>query len=223
MKKILVLAGSAAMLVSLSACNCWDKINESCIIPSHDVKTAVTPKAVAFNQVRVLPTKEAYRPTFTPGTKRVHAVGNGSTAQRALRDAVAKICLENDCDMLSAAKAIVVRTTHPRWFFFHFDTYQVKLSGLPLTMTALVKETVPVPPPSCKPSGNKLPPPPPQPPLTKEDIKAIFIELIKLQNPAQQPCPPALIQLKDIRLSMTASADSDSKIGVKLPATCGAK
>lgn len=202
-----VLSACVGLTAMLSACACWQPINENCAIPSHKVNDKVCPNAVAFNQVTILPCLEAYRPTFTVGAKRVQGVGNGFCAKSALQNAVAKICIENDCDMLSAAKAIIVRTTHPRWIFFSYDTYQVKLSGLPLTMTGMVKEEVKLPPP---------PAPAPAPQLTKEDIKLIFIELIK--NQPKPVCPPALIQLKDIRLSMTAAADTDSKVAVKLPA-----
>lgn len=209
-KKMIILSACAGMIATLSACACWQPINENCVITSHKINTRVKPNAVAFNQVTILPSLEAYRPSFSVGKKRVKAVGNGKTAGMALQDAVAKICIENDCDMLSAAKAVIVRTTHPRWIFFSYDTYQVKLSGLPLTMTSMVKEKI-----------AKLPPPPPPAPapqLTKEDIKQIIVELLKNQ-PRQQPiCKPAMIELKDIRLSMTASANTDSKIAVKLPA-----
>lgn len=209
-KKMIILSACAGMIATLSACSCWQPINENCVITSHKINTEVKPNAVAFNQVTILPSREAYRPSFSVGRKRVKAVGNGRTTYSALQDAVAKICIENDCDMLSAAKAVIVRTTHPRWFFFSYDTYQVKLSGLPLTMTSMVKEKIsPLPPPP--------PAPAPAPQLTKDDIKQIFIELIKNQ-PRQPICKPAMIELKDIRLSMTASANTDSKIAVKLPA-----
>lgn len=217
-KKMIVLSVCAGMVAMLSACSCWQPINENCVIPSHKTCTKVKPRAVAFNQVTILPCLEAYRPSFTAGSKRVHAVGNGYCAKAALEDAVAKICIENDCDMISAAKAITVRTTHPRWIFFSYDTYQVKLSGLPLTMTSMVKEKLASPPPpvvkECKNCSK----------LTKEDIKLIVIEAIKnqplIEAVKNQPpvCKPAMIQLKDIRLSMTATAETDSKVAVKLPA-----
>jgi len=212
-EKLILLPACAGLVAMLSACACWKPIDENCSIPNHCVKTQVTPGAVAFNQVAILPTLEAYRPSFTAGTKRVQAVGNGKTVEAALQNAVAKVCIENDCDMLSAAKAIVVRTSHPRWFFFHYDTYQVKLSGLPLTMTSMVKEKVaPLPPapPACKCET-----------LSKADIKAIFAEMIKAMPKPQPVCKPALIHLKDIRLSMTAGADSDSPVAVKLPPCIG--
>jgi len=200
----------------LSACACWKPINENCSIPNHKTDTTIAPKAVSFNQVTILPCLEAFRPSFTVGRKRVQAVGNGCTAAAAMQNAVAKICIENDCDMLSAAKAIVVRTTHPRWIFFSYDTYQVKLSGLPLTMTSMVKERV-IP----RPPVRKAPPAPPAPRLTKEDIKAIFTELLKNQPKPQAPvCKPALIHLKDIRLNMTAGADMDSPVAMKVPPCC---
>ena len=219
-KKMIVLSVCAGMVAMLSACSCWHPINEKCVIPHHKICTRVKDRAVAFNQVNILPCLEVYRPSFTAGNKRVHAVGNGYCAKSALEDAVAKICIENDCDMISAAKAIVVRTTHPRWIFFSYDTYQVKLSGLPLTMTSLVKEKIapPPPPPVVMARANNAkftPPANASAPMTKEDIKLIIVETIKNQQPV---CKPALIQLKDIRLSMTASAETDSKVAVKLPA-----
>ena len=213
-KKLFLLPVCAGMIAMLSACACWQPIDEKCAIPSHKINTAIAPDAVAFNQVTILPCMEAYRPSFTVGEKRVQAVGYGRCAKAALQDAVAKICIENDCDMLSAAKAIVVRTSHPRWIFFHYTTYQVKLSGLPLTMTSMVKEKVLPPPPPA-------PPQPPCPVLTKDDIKAIFIEMIKTMPKPQPVCKPALIHLKDIRLNMTAGADSDSPLAVKLPPCVG--
>ena len=218
-EKLILLPVCAGLVAMLSACACWKPVDENCTLPTHCVKTKISPNAVAFNQVTVLPTLDAFRPSFTAGTKRVQAVGNGFSAKAALQNAVAKICIENDCDMLSAAKAIIIRTSHPRWIFFHYDTYQVKLSGLPLTMTSMVKEKVLPRPPA--------PPVPPAPPckckpLTKEDVKVIFLETVKtLPQPQPEPvCKPALIHLKDIRLSMTAGADSDSPLAVKLP-PCG--
>lgn len=209
-EKLILLPACAGVIAMLSACACWQPIDEKCAIPSHKVNTAIAPDAVAFNQVTILPCMEAYRPSFTVGAKRVQAVGNGMCAKAALQDAVAKICIENDCDMVSAAKAIIVRTSHPRWIFFHYNTYQVKLSGLPLTMTSMVKEKV-------------LPPPPPRPcpVMTKEDIKAIFVEMIKAMPQPKPACKPALIHLKDIRLNMTAGADTDSPIAVKVPPCIG--
>ena len=218
-KNLILLPACAGLIAMLSACACWRPIDEKCTIPSHKVNTKVTPDAVAFNQVTILPSLDVFRPSFTAGNKRVHAVGNGRCAEAALQDAVAKICIENDCDMLSAAKAIIVRTSHPRWFFFHYDTYQVKLSGLPLTMTSMVKEKM-LPPPrpvvmTSMGKGNNLPPPRPGQMLTKDDIKAIFAEMIKTMP--QPACKPALIHLKDIRLNMTAGAETNSPIAVKLP------
>lgn len=206
-KKMVILTACAGMIATLSACSCWQPINENCANPSHAIRTKVKPDAVAFNQVTILPSLEAYRPTFSVGSKRVQAVGNGRSACAALQDAVAKICIENDCDMISAAKAIIVRTTHPRWFIFPYDTYQVKLSGIPLTMTGMTKEKLA---PVVEKAESA-------PQLTKEDIKQIFIEMIKNQ-PRPPMCKPAMIELKDIRLSMTAAAATDSKVAVKLPA-----
>ena len=227
-EKLILLPVCAGLVAMLSACACWKPIDENCTIPTHCVNTRIAPGAVAFNQVKVLPTLDVYRPSFTAGTKRVQAVGDGKTAEAALMNAVAKICIENDCDMLSAAKAIIIRTSHPRWFFFHYDTYQVKLSGLPLTMTSMVKEKLaPLPPaPACKCEPPKAreahsPKAAPPRPLTKEDVKLIFVEAIKTLPPPQPVCKPALIHLKDIRLSMTASADSDSPVAVKLPPCVG--
>ena len=217
-EKLILLPACAGMVAMLSACNCWKPVDETCVLPTHCVNTKIAPNAVAFNQVTVLPTLDAFRPSFTAGTKRVQAVGTGFSAKAALQNAVAKICIENDCDMVSAAKAIIVRTKHPRWFIFPYETYQVKLSGLPLTMTSMVKEkVVPVRP---------APPAPPAPvckckPLTKEDIQVIFVEMMKAQPKPAPVCRPALIHLKDIRLSMTAGADSDSPLAVRLPPCAG--
>ena len=206
MKKIFIAAG---LLAFLSACSpCWSPINETCTPKNNDhvYKTFIEPEAIAFRQVPVLPSKEAYRPCFTPGEKRVKAVGNGTTMERAMEDAVAKICLENDCDMIVAAKAITVRTTHPRWFG-GYTTYQVNLSGIPLTMTSLTKEIL-------KDSGEGE-----KTTLSKEDIKALILELMQGQS-ASGGCQPALLNLKDIRLTMTAAADTKSQLSVKMPAKC---
>ena len=145
MKKILIAAASVGLLAALSACSCWKPMNETCSSSSHDYKKDVPPTGVLFNQQPVLPPKDNFRPVFEAGKRRVHAVGNGSTADRALQDAVAKLCLELDCDLIASAKAIVVRTTHPYWIFFSYDTFQVDLTGIPLTMTALEKESNPKP------------------------------------------------------------------------------
>ena len=215
MKKIVLVAASAAVLATLSACSCWSPINDSCVEVSHKYRTAIAPSAVSFNQTVVLPTKDVFRPTFSAGTTRISAIGNGDTREQALNDAVSKLCLENNCDMIAAAKAVIVRTSHPYWFFFNYKTYRVHLSGLPLTMTGLVKEMAPAPASEQKVADKEEK-------ITKEDIVKIFTELLKVhaQAQAKPQCVPAMITLSDIRLNMTAAAQCDSKVAVKLPAKC---
>ncbi len=210
MKKVAVAIVAMAVMGVISGCTCWAPQDKTCVSVSHEQKSSVIDNALAIHQVSVLPTKDAFRPTFTAGTKRITGSAEGSSECKAINNAITGLCLVNDCDMIAAAKVVVVKTYHPVWFFFYNATYKATISGIPLTMTGLTKEVVkeevkPAPVVTkivCKKEG-----------LTKEEVLA----LIKKDN---ENCKPAMISLKDIKLSMTASADSDSKIGVKLPANC---
>ena len=96
MKRIMIAAASCGLLAVLSACSCWKPLNDTCSSTSHDYKKDVPPTGVLFNQQAILPPKDNFRPVFEAGKRRVHAIGNGSTAYNALQDAVAKLCLELD-------------------------------------------------------------------------------------------------------------------------------
>jgi hypothetical protein len=166
---------------------------------NHDIKATVTPDAVSFNQAVVLPVKEAFRPVYTAGTKRISVTGKGMTRDQAFNEAVSKACLEYNCDMLASAKAVVSKITHPYWIFFSYETYQVHLSGMPITMTGLSKEAYVAP-------------------VAKPVAPVVKPVVVECKGKACQPA--AMVTLSNIKLQMTADGATSSKVAVKVPGEC---
>ena len=198
MNKIAIFA-AAVVAVAMTGCSCWCPKDDNCMKTNHDIKATVTPDAVSFNQAVVLPVKEAFRPVYTAGTKRISVTGKGMTRDQAFNEAVSKACLEYNCDMLAAAKAVVTKITHPYWIFFSYETYQVHLSGMPITMTALAKEAYVAP-------------------VAKPVAPVVKPVVVECKGKACQPA--AMVTLSNIKLQMTADGATSSKVAVKVPGEC---
>lgn len=218
MKKSIISAVALFMVLAMAGCSCWSAKDDGCVIPTHKEESWTSPAALNYAKPAILPSKDAFRPVFTAGSKRLSVVADGKKADIALDNAVSKFCLEYNCDLIVAAKAVVVKTTHPRWFFFNYKTYRVFLSGMPVTITGLNKEVAPA---SYLAKFEK-----------QDNNKDVNVVKAPVAAPAKAPakasaeasakapaaCAPAFLTLSDIKINMTATAATDSKVAVKVPA-----
>ncbi len=208
MKRIAMSAMAAASVMIFAGCQmCTSPIegDPSCIEPSHATGTSVTPEAVEYSKPLFKSSRDVFRPVYKAGTARVSAIGSGTNLEDATADAIAKILASNKCDYVVAVSRVITKKTHPSGLLRLFSTtnYTVTLSGLPIYLDKLEKETL-----------KDAPPPPPG--LTEEDAIRIVKKVIKDFSP---PAPrAALINLTDISLSMTAKAATKDPVAIAVPA-----
>lgn len=222
-----------------SSCSCWSPVDkEECYLESHKISSSVMPDPLTLKQTGVLPTLDVFRPEFTAGTRRVSAKASGADQKRAISNAICKFLLAYDCDQIVGARVVSKKTVHPRFFFFDYPTYTAEVTGFPVTMSGLVKEKLSEEVAEKKDmereeknnskdegptimnffsfSSNKAPAAPAAP--APEAASASAPAPAPAPAAAQPECKPAMIELTDINLSVTAKAQTSDKIAVKLPA-----
>lgn len=220
MKKLFILAPAfvATAMIFTGCAMCTDPISVACTENTHNTDKLITPESMAFTAPLIVPTRDTFRPTFAAGTKRMTAVGNGTSREEATNDAFMKFKAAAECDYIVAVNISIVKSTHPTWRFFATTNYTVTITGLPIYLDKLVREEA-APTASVQTTTAQTPPPPPTPALSKEDVTLIIRkEIASLRERPAHQCNFGLLKLSDIDVQIRAKGSTPEGVGVTFPA-----
>lgn len=145
MKKLICCGVAAFAVFAVTGCRmCSDPIinDPTCIEPSHFTATDLNPRARTMVAPNVGASKELFRPVFKAGNERITVVGSGTDYKAARTDAFVKFIETAKCDYVIAVTTVVSEKTHPTWRFWATTNYSVRLTGIPIYMEKITRETI---------------------------------------------------------------------------------